>query len=579
MSSSSDQPRPTLADYVALGLTPALIMALIISLVFFLADVFYQGAYHERLLWTLFFFVVGAVGIARVSMMGDIASRAWLYGLILGGLVWIALQTFVEYPEDSPAAGARALINLFLIGVVWWCAHRLTWDCTNVDDRTDISGEGLLQTAGLDTDVRPEKKDDEEAPDEGEKAATWLERYRRYRERQQKKRAMGVWVIYFSLAALPLFGLGQAFIDPDEVERRRSAFWLMTIYVGSGLGLLLTTCFLSLRRYLRQRKLQMPVAMTGAWLMLGGTLVALMLVAGALLPRPWPEYPWFNWTPFRNSDDQQASPWALKEDSPAKDAGPGGKDREDKEAQQGGGKKDKPEQDAGKDRSGGKDKDGKDAGAKKDRKEASGKDGGSKSRQGRKRSGDSSTSKPSGSWSFLDFLRPWLKWITIILIVLVVLFVLIRGGLGWLANFSDWARRVLELFRNLWASLFGRRLGSDDNEEQETTERIVSKQPFSSFADPFESGAAGRWTARQLVQYTFAALEAWARERDLARQEGETPLEFCRRLGDDVPAMADDLTRLANLFARAAYAPGAMPANAADVVRAFWEQLRESVSV
>src|SRR5579883_3036902 len=185
MSSSTESPRPTLADYVALALTPALIMALVISLVFFLADVFYQGAYHERLLWTLFFFVVGAVGIARISMMGDIASRAGLYGLVLGALVWIALQTFVEYPEDSPAAGARALINLFRIGVVWWCAHRLTWDCTNVDDRADITGEGLLQTAGLDSGAHLAKHD-EEAPDEGEKAASWLERYRRYRERQQK---------------------------------------------------------------------------------------------------------------------------------------------------------------------------------------------------------------------------------------------------------------------------------------------------------------------------------------------------------------------------------------------------------
>src|SRR6516165_12358948 len=131
MSSSSDRPRKTLADYVALALTPALIMALVISLVFFLAEVFYQGKYHERLLWTLFFFVVGAVGIARISMMGDIAGRASLYGIVLGGLVLVALQAFIEYPDDGPAAGVRFLINLVLIVVVWWCAHRLTWDCTN----------------------------------------------------------------------------------------------------------------------------------------------------------------------------------------------------------------------------------------------------------------------------------------------------------------------------------------------------------------------------------------------------------------------------------------------------------------
>ena len=38
----------------------------------------------------------------------------------------------------------------------------------------------------------------------------------------------------------------------------------MVIYVGSGLGLLLTTSFLGLRLYLQRRRLRMPLAMT-AW--------------------------------------------------------------------------------------------------------------------------------------------------------------------------------------------------------------------------------------------------------------------------------------------------------------------------
>ena len=97
-------------------------------------------------------------------------------------------------------------------------------------------------------------------------------------------------MIYFSLAALPLFGLGEALIPPDETARRQYAFWLMGLYVGSGLGLLLTTCFLSLRRYLRQRRVRMPAAMTFAWLTAGGGLILALLLIGALLPRPRPEY-------------------------------------------------------------------------------------------------------------------------------------------------------------------------------------------------------------------------------------------------------------------------------------------------
>ena len=40
---------------------------------------------------------------------------------------------------------------------------------------------------------------------------------------------------------------------------------------------MLTTSFLGLRRYLRQRNLQMPAAMTGLWLGIGALLIAVFL--------------------------------------------------------------------------------------------------------------------------------------------------------------------------------------------------------------------------------------------------------------------------------------------------------------
>ena len=64
----------------------------------------------------------------------------------------------------------------------------------------------------------------------------------------------------------------------------------MAIYVASGLGLLVTTSFLGLRRYLRQRRVEMPTVMAGTWLGIGGAIIAALLVVSALLPRPNPEY-------------------------------------------------------------------------------------------------------------------------------------------------------------------------------------------------------------------------------------------------------------------------------------------------
>src|SRR5262249_9491918 len=62
--STKPQAPLTLADYVVGALSPALIMALVGSLVFFLLEVLYVGAYSSQLQWGLFFFVFAAVLIA-----------------------------------------------------------------------------------------------------------------------------------------------------------------------------------------------------------------------------------------------------------------------------------------------------------------------------------------------------------------------------------------------------------------------------------------------------------------------------------------------------------------------------------
>src|SRR6185312_14800543 len=246
--------------------------------------------------------------LARMTMLDDTSSRAALYGVPLGFLTWLGMQMFVEYPEGGGVRELSWFLNAGLIGLVWWCAHRLTWDCTNIDEETDVNAEGLLQAAGLENEPAGQESD---GMDQSPKSEGWLQRWRRYREERKKKRTLGVWVVYFSLAALPLFGLGQALIDAGDEARRRTSFWLMIAYVGCGLGLLLTTCFLSLRRYLRQRRLQMPAAMTGVWLTAGGLLIAALLLIGAVLPRPDAEYSLFSFPPAK-SPKRGASKYALK---------------------------------------------------------------------------------------------------------------------------------------------------------------------------------------------------------------------------------------------------------------------------
>ena len=85
-----------------------------------------------------------------------------------------------------------------------------------------------------------------------------------------------------SLAALPVFGLGQSLIPAEDEERRRAAFRYMAVYVASGLGLLVTTTLLGLRKYLRDRGANIPAKMTAGWLGIGAAIIVVFVAVAPL---------------------------------------------------------------------------------------------------------------------------------------------------------------------------------------------------------------------------------------------------------------------------------------------------------
>jgi hypothetical protein len=281
--------RMTNADYVAIAVSPALIMALVGSLVFFLIEVLYVGSYTARLNYVFALFVFATVLIARIAIEFG-SERAAMFSLPLGILVYLALMRFVQHP--GPLSW---LINLVLLAVVWWCAHKLTWDCTLIDDNDDASGEGLLGHVGLDeTDEVPApggaQADNELIAAGADEPSRRPSLWRRLFLEKDGPHTPGLWVLYFSLAALPLFGIGQRWIPPSDVGRRQYAFGLLAVYVAAALSLLVTTSFLGLRRYLRQRRVEMPAPMAATWVSLGAVLILLVMFTAALLPRPNAEY-------------------------------------------------------------------------------------------------------------------------------------------------------------------------------------------------------------------------------------------------------------------------------------------------
>jgi hypothetical protein len=632
---ASDRSRKTLADYVTISLSPALIMALVVSLIFFLIEVLYAGQYSGQLQWTLFFFVFAMVLVARISMeMGT--ERAGVYGLVMLGVGWLALQQYLKYPEDSPMAGFGWLVNLGLMCTIWWCANQLTWDCTHIDDQVDASGKGVLEAAGLDADAPPATEpvqEDTQEPVHTSGIIGWFDRYQRYRKEQSRKpHTPGVWVIYFSLAALPIFGVGQALIPAADQDRRRYVFWLMVCYVASGLGLLVTTSYLGLRRYLRQRKVKMPAAITGVWLFLGAGMIAVLMVIGALLPRPYGEYQILHIKAL-GSEERSSSNYAMRGGGAGKGQSQSASDapREKKEAKSGSGtepgddgngksqtksksgqsskgkngsgksgseggkndsksqQKDDTQNDSDKDKDKDEDKDkqddksqGPNAAEKKDANKGRLGKSDEQSQQAKSaQQSENQTSKSpanplSKAFSALGRLATFLKWILVGIIALVVGFFLFRAGLRFLANFTDWAKSLLDAFRSWWEALFGTAKKSGVNETQDDDGDDDDRPrpvPFAAFHDPFQSGRADSMSPNDLVQYSFEALESWAYERDLGREPRETPLEFAARLANEVPALEADAQRLATLYARVAYARSRLGAGARPALKQFWERI------
>jgi len=629
-----------LVDVASIVVAPVLVMLMVGSLVFFLIEVL-QGHYSDRLHYTFGFYVFGAVLVARIA----ITQNRWksvAYGLVLGGACFIACMAFVEY-EKGLWQMLGPIINVGLIALVWWCSDKLTWDCTHLDEARKASGRGVLAAAGIDgTKSTTAAEDDEEFdPDRSLQESRkkkkkkepppapvvgWFQKFQKFREwRKKKPHTPGVWVLYFALAAIPLFALGQAMIPADDDKRRAATFWQMAVYVGSALGLLVTTTLMGLKRYLEDRKATIPTVLTAAWLGLGGLLIVAFIGVAAVLPRPHSETPLFAQQKGGKLDRKASKNAVIKDNSAGKGEGAAGQRKEsgDGKSQAQGGKPggEGKGQAQGQGNNQGGNQSGGNKGDKQGEKGGDGNKGnGDKSKDGNKegnkgndpknnkdgnkgngdKSGDDDQGKAEdksdgegddGDGSDGEKSNPFeklgqgfetasevVKWI-----VWIVLAIAVIGGGGYMllkyfSQFTGWAKGLLDWLRGL----FGKKPAKTKAEKEEEAaeeEELQRPPPFSAFDNPFTDGTAKKRTARELAEYTFAAFDAWAWDRDLGRQPDETPSEFAARIAEDFPDLEEPGRQLAELYVMAMFSKKDLPADAKSKLAKFWESLENEPAV
>ncbi|MGO9108500.1 MAG: DUF4129 domain-containing protein [Thermoguttaceae bacterium] len=646
----------TLADYLVIAVSPALIMTLIGSLVYFLLEVFYQGNFTARLYYLLTLFIFAAVLIGRIAIEEG-SERAALFALPLGLAILVAINRFVEFHGAIPTS-LSTIINCGLIGLIWWCAHKLTWDCTMIDETEPSSGEGLLDAAGLGKrtkaaprgagpkstrrssnsavpaaragessapqavrgQVPSDNRDNPETnPGRGDPRPPG--RWNNWRQPHGKPHAPGVWIVYFSLAALPLFGLGQLAIPAAQLGRRRYAFCLLAIYVASGLGLLLTTSFLGLRRYLRQRRLPMPMLMANTWIVLGCLLIFAVMGLALFVPRPSAEYAISQIPSVMGSPDQKpskfgAGPDGVKGDEPGRHSsdqkqgkaaaghgdatnpnGPPSEKRGSSQPAKSGAAGEKAQRQSRGDAKEPASRDGPRRSSP-PRRQPAGEDRNNPSHDSPSRGEKSETSakaeKPRETDSHPpgenatanrppDLTPPTMPDVssvfTALLPLLQIVFYAVVVGLG---IYWAWRRRaeLLAALRDLlsglssfWEGLLHRRRKTAQP-PAEGTSGPAPLRPFADFVDPFATGMADRLSADQLVQYTFEALEAWARESGCPRIPEQTPHEFARNTGRREESLRHPAIRLADLYCEAAYAPGRLQISNMQPLKELWQSLR-----
>lgn len=506
-------PRPdkTILDYLIIAVCPILIGLMAGSLAFFLLECAYVGEHEERAQWIVGCFVVAMVGIARISMELS-KGRAIVYGMV------ITFEVLYVTQKLAPGSG---FVVLLIIVIAWFGIHKLTWNCTFIDEQEEDVGRGLLEAEALEEMANEgEEENAARKPSQWRRWFSWKYLWELVAEPKDKRHPPGAWIVYFAVIAIPIFTLAQWMIPPEEQE---AAMKYVTVYLLSAMGLLVATSLLGLRRYLRRRNAVMHKTMAVAWLTLGGILIVVCISLATILPRPTGTVS-ERLASMRESFTFKEQPTQASRNALGKD---GAAENPDDYDEREGNNKGKGESD------------GKSSKSSRDGKPGSQDDG-------------SQQSNSQGGGNNLTNFFAFLRWIILAIIVGLALFWAFKHRRELMAVLLD----ILESIRNFWANLFGFTKRREKREKKKQTKIVqgdVSRRRFLELVDPFTSGQADKMPPQELVKYTFEAIETWAIDRGAAREENETPCDFLNRVDRKTRVPTKSIKALSEAYSSTTY--------------------------
>jgi len=556
--------RPTSFDYALAALSPVLIILMIGSLVYFLITTLYQGDFHARLMWILGLFTMASVLITRIAIEQSRAQSLTYLGLLSAATLFVAPRFFVL---EGILAPLSIPILIGFLALIVFLADRITMDCTSVDDAQDSHGYGLLQSLGLLKRSDSVSANPESADNKG------------------RNHNPGVWILYFALLALPIFGLGQFFLPSGQAQR--IALGCLVIYLSAALALLVMISLLSLRQYVRQRDVEMQTGMSWSWLASGIGSVLGLVVLMAILPLPM--LGTSNWElPFKLSsrDDMTSSKWGWGNEGVKQQQPQGQQPQQQPQGQQPQGQQPQGQQPQGQQPQGQQPQGQQPQGQQPQGQQPQGQQRQGQQLQGQQSQGQQSqgqqpqgqqpqgqqpqgqqpqgqqpqgqqpaTPPPQQNWKppTIDWnLGATLRWLIIATLALIAL---VYG---------------VKYFRQ-WLSWFGQGQQEESVSASSTVTDSTPSLRFCEIENPFR---AHRNDPDAIVRSLFQAVSIWGKEHRVARTEDETPDEYSRRLGRKYSEIAESLTSLGLMVSRMAYAKKSIPRQDAMSLESLWEWLK-----